>query len=1429
MKLIMASNNFPENEITSVEFYILGSEDHKKNSLCNITSKDLFSNDRPIDQGIYSLNMGTTSFSFRCKSCLNTRDKCLGHFGSVKLNYPVTNTLFRNEIIKWLKTICHNCGDIINNKTTPNKIQNCKNCGFEQPQVMKDPKEPLFLLTKNSKDEEKRIFNDDIEKIFAKVSIDTLKKLNKTENQHPSKLILRTIPAIPNNARPDVRKIKGGSRSNNNDTTTFIKNIVTHNENISPILKPEDKKTSETLLNLLEITHHSMIKEPPNSSNSSKLIGGNGQLLSSISNRLRGKEGRIRGNLEGKRIQYGGRSVISGDNNIKINEVGIPITIATTLDVPEYVNEYNYNRLLKVFQNKNKSYPGCSKIIKASTGSTYYLDNSNNDIQMEIGDILYRNLMDGDEVAMNRAPSLLYSAISGHKAKILGNGDTFRLSVNVVDTMYGGDFDGDAMSIYQPHSIISRNECGILSNILSWFISYKDRSPAMGVYHDNLIGTFELTKQKTNVDRYNTMCLLSQVEYDSYLNKFKSVDDVKLGRDIISLLMPEINFSKKSAFFKPEYSSFINYDKNETHVEIKRGKIISGRLDKKSIGQGVNDSLFHNIYNRYGVNTAVDLLYNIQQVSTNYLLTRGYTINYDDIAIGKDVLEKINDITSSILHESEVLTQKYRSGLITPPIGMTVEEYYEQEQINILSPGDDFTEVVMSSLNHEENNLYKLMASGTKGKPTNILQISSSIGQMSIKGKRMAKTFDFGRAIPYFTRFHDKPQAVGFIPDSYVTGVSSLSAIAQQQDGRNGITNKALSTGVTGYHNRKCNKNLEAVIVDNLRRTTKYDLILQQLYGNDGVDIRKVAYVDFSILLKDDETFKNSFIMTKNDLPKNMINNTSIDILEEYMNNLYKSRNKYRKGFMKIESCNFKDNILSNQQVLPVNIDRVVDDISYDYNDYIKETNYKMTPLEWKNKITYLKERLMYCHYNEYQENKKMKVPYYIKKSFSLFYISIDISLNYKKIFNLGIDTKLMDLIINKICNTFKKSLVEYGTSVGMIASECTSESMTQKILDSIHASATSSNGNFLSKIKEVYSAKDTDQLSDPYMDIFIKEEYENDITKIQELANEIEMMDLSKFVDRFQVFFEEYKNVVHPLYKHEIKTVFEPFEKHNINMITPGNLIKWCVRLELNHEMLIEKNMDIPTIYRKIKEHFPLLHIVYTDDNTETLIMRIYFQKDLFKKEMQINQSTIKDFMKSKVFKTVIRGVSGIISAQVLKEFVPRNIVSDDGSVKMIRKHIIRTMGTNLSEIINNDMIDENKTHSNSVMEIYRMYGIHAAKQKLIQLLRELSGTDINIKHYMLIVDTLTFNGFISNIEKSGLDESNENNALLSISYSHPLQSLTEAAINNDQSYVDTNISSSLMMGTVPNIGTLYNSIIMNESFLENNKNDINDLIDNM
>ncbi|ETI39664.1 hypothetical protein F443_14754, partial [Phytophthora nicotianae P1569] len=419
--------------------------------------------------------------------------------------------------------------------------------------------------------------------------------------------------------------------------------------------------------------------------------------------------------------------------------------------------------------------------------------------------------------------------------------------------------------------------------------------------------------------------------------------------------------------------------------------------------------------------------------------------------------------------------------------------------------------------------------------------------------------------------------------------------------------------------------------------------------------------------------------------------------------------------------------------------------------------------------------------------------------------IGLDVGLAYRRVLQHRIDAKTMALVADRITSAYKKALVEYGTSMGMFASECTSESMTQRILDSIHASG-ASKSNFLNRIKEVYGAKGTDSLENAYMDVFLRPEFEDDVVALQRVANEIEMMNLRTFVRRAQIFFEAYGASRHPDFKDEAEAMRRTFERHAVNQRPPAGLLPWCVRLELSRVALIEKNMQVSTIFRKLMQHFPKLYILYTDDNAEEVAMRVYFGEDVFRRASVVDQFVVHDFLHAKLLKVVIRGVDGIISATVMKDFVPRTVEQPDGSMKVVRKHIIRTQGTNLTAILHHNAVDPHKTASNSVLEVQELYGIHAARMKLIQCLREMSGTDINIKHYTLIADTLTANGFVSNIERGGVAESNPGNTLLSISYSHPIQTITEAGLNNEESLVHTNISSALMMGSTPNVGSNYN-----------------------
>lgn len=1438
----MQSEFIPTSELNKVKFYVLDEEENDVESVVEIKNKELFRNNKAFNQGIYDSKLGTTDHSYICHTCFHDKTLCSGHFGKINLPYPVISPLFKKEVLKWLKIICFDCGNpilkiknasnvpksqLLNeyvkySRSTTQKIIKCIHCNAQHPIVQKDPKDHLKIYIRTNEDE-RRIYNNEIENVFSKISDKTVINLGKDISSHPKKFLLRVIRAPPVTIRPDIKKIKGG-RSNNNDLTTILKNIVNLLDKLPSVLDEEAIIKNIIQLDNIEMHYYNLIKDIP-SSNINKLQTNTGSSLMSISSRFPKKSGRIRKNILGKRTTYMGRSVITGDNSIKINEVGVPISIAKNIQIPETVQYYNRDRLMIYFMNKDKKYPGCSKIIKKSNGAEYYVGAINEDFILEDGDIIYRDIIEGDYVAMNRAPSLLYSSISGHTVKIMDKGDTLRLSVNVADTMYGGDFDGDAMMIIFPHTILSRNECKNLSGVERWGISLKNGTPSIGVYHDGLIGIFEFTKENIFINKFNSMRLLSQNTINH--EKFIFSKDQYNSKELVSKLLPPINFNKKAGFYNPDYADFIKYNLNEIKVEISRGELQKGRLDKKSIGQGVDGSLFHIIHNEYGSEKAFDMIYNLQQMTTIYLMHKGCTITYDDITISKNALKKVHNQTDSILFESKQIYNNLIQGKIIPPLGMKVKDFYEQQQLSILNLGDDFLKPVFEDIKTEENNLFKLISSGSKGKFTNLLQISSSIGQTSIGGERMYKLFDYERTCPYYPRFDDCPQNRGFVTESYTSGVDMLSFIFQSMEARYSIINKALSTSITGEQNRKSIKNLESLYIDNTRKVVKNKNIVQFIYGSDGIDTRKNENVKFNSITMSINDFKQKYKCEFKEIAPEYHNKNIQKILDDEYKQLLDDRNLYRNISLKIEKQNNKNKLLSDMKKLPINIHRIIEDITYNFNDVIKKEKYNLNPAIILEKVDELCNKIMYCHYNEIQYSKKMIIPDHIKHSFTLIRILIRSYLYIKNIISLNLNYAILDLIINRILNTYTRSLIDYGCPIGIITAQSISEPMTQYVLDSHHRTgASGTKTDFLVRMKEILGAKDTSKMKSPSMLLYVKEEYKQNKFKIQEIANHIEMMPLKIFLNGYQIFFEDYKQIIHPNYLHELK-IIEMFEKHNPNVKLPNDLIKWCIRLDFNKEKMIEKNMKFESICYKLKELFPFLFIVHTAENADNVFIRLYIRYQYFKKSGDITLEHLEGFINDSLLTSILRGIDNIYSTNTNSK-IARTLIKEDDSIEKNNEFVIYTDGTNLEEIFQNSYIDPYLSQSDSVLEIYELLGVEAARNKIIIELMNMMPAADN-KHYMTYADSMTYTGQISAIDKSGIEERESNNILLNLAFSHPIQGLENAAINSLESTCSSGLSAPLMVGQMPKYGSSYNTVCINEEFIMNNLVDISNQLNDL
>jgi len=1421
----MKSNNFSYiSSIAVAKFYVIGDSETIIDSNVIVSNKEIFKNDKPVENGVYDAHMGTTDHAWLCATCGNNKTLCPGHAGSIVLNYPVKNPIFREYILKWLKIICFECGDLVTNKVlnvSKNKllseyvkisrtITKCQKCNKDKPIVTKNKfEQSTFNIEYANTTYE--LFNHEIKNILNKISDDVVRKVGKPIMSHPKKFILSVIKVSPNTIRPDIKRI-GGSRTNNSDITALTKNIIEIND-LLPSNIPEKNKISKDLREMyfnLDMTYYEMIKGSSGANNQVRIITNTNKAPNSFANRIPKKDGRIRRNLMGKRVRYMMRSVITGDNMLKINEMGVPISIARSVQLFETVQIYNKDRLTLYFLNKNIRYPGCSGIIKYSNKKMYKIDFIDDSYELQLGDVILRDMISGDVVGFNRQPSLLFSSISSHNVVILPKGNTLCMNVSACN-FYNADFDGDCMNGLVCQNIQSQNELKKLSSVNNWVVSYKDSSPMVGAFQDSLIGMAEFTKSDVYLNKYHAMKMFSQISLHDKDFSF-SKKNYK-SKEMFELFLPKINFpKKKSNLYMEQYTPYIKYNPEDTHVIIKRGKLIQGVLDKSTIGQGVNNSIIHIINNEYGNECALDTIYSMQQIATTFFIHSGFTIGINDINISKTAIDQIKDKINKMLLESRNLTEKLNFGNLTPPIGMTLSEYYEIEQMNLLEPGDDFVEPILNDIDFTNNKLAQLVFTGSKGKNSNVIAINGAIGTQQINGNRMLRNFSYARTSPYFQKYDMDPKSLGYIPNSFREGLTSDIFPFAASEARHGLINNALSTSITGHQNRLSIKNLESILIDNCYKSMKDQNLIQPLYAETGYDTRKTERVKILTVMISDKELETSFHTKLTDINKIFRNNTVKKYLDNEFDIIKRDREEYREIFFTNEKNNPGNSLFDNIHQLPINLFRIIENCIYNYIDVmskIPESKKILDPKKTIDKVKDLCDKIPYLYYNSIQEKNKREIPEYINNATLLVCMYIRSYLSTSNLIKKGITDILLDIIIKKIIIIFKQSLINYGTSIGVLAAQCVSEPMTQYVLDSKHRTGGGggSKTGTIDRVKEILGSKDTDKMKNPSMLIIPLSKYEESKNKVQEIANYIEMMQFDRFTDDIRIFYEKFGSPIHSKFKHE-KKLIDVFKKYNLGINIPNNLSNWCIRYSINKEELITNSMKLETIIIKLRSLFPEIFFIYTPENYDEIIIRCYLQTNIIK-----NFITLKDVIdiSEQINISVIRGIKDILSTEVIK--LIKSYSDDDNSIKTKIVYAIKTSGSNLEDVLNNEYIDKYKTQTDSIKEFEEMYGIEATRNKIIIELRK-AMEDVSKEHCSIYADEMTYSGNITSIQKTGLQKREMNNITLRLSFQSPIQVVENAAVDGLINNI-SGISGPLILGTSPKIGTTYNKVLINENFI--------------
>ncbi|MBI2045302.1 hypothetical protein HYT23_04555 [Candidatus Pacearchaeota archaeon] len=536
-----------------------------------------------------------------------------------------------------------------------------------------------------------------------------------------------------------------------------------------------------------------------------------GQPLKTITERIKGKEGRIRKNLAGKRVNYSGRTVISPDPSIEINEVGIPFEIAKVVTVAEAVTDLNIH-YLKKFIERGEIYPGANYVIRPDGKRKKITPDLKEEIMNELatGYQVERHLQNGDVVLFNRHPSLHRGSLMAHYVKVLP-GRTFRLHPAVA-APYNADFDGDEMNIHSPQTEEARAEAKVLLDVKQNLMSPKNNTNQIGCIADSITGNYMIGMDEFSREEANQLLFSSQI--DGEITK-RNVS----GTELFSKVLPKIDFKNNS-------------------ISIKDGEIVKGNIDKTLFGKE-DSEIIKEIDKKFGRIEAFESIKRAFNIGKNYLNTKGITISLEDLNVEQKIVDESNEITAKAKEKAQEIIKECEEGTIDIIPGKTIEETREIKILKTLNEVRMKIGELVKEKFPEDNPVTHMIRSGGGGNILNITQMACCVGQQDLNGKRIDIGFT-GRTLPFFKIGDLSPKSRGFISSPYIKGLRPDEFFFQAITGRSSLMDTALRTPKSGYLYRRLANALQDLRAeyDGTVRDSNNNII-QFEYGEDGIDVSK--------------------------------------------------------------------------------------------------------------------------------------------------------------------------------------------------------------------------------------------------------------------------------------------------------------------------------------------------------------------------------------------------------------------------------------------------------------------------------------------------------------------------------------------------------------------------------------------------------------
>jgi DNA-directed RNA polymerase subunit A' len=650
-----------------------------------------------------------------------------------------------------------------------------------------------------------------------------------SERSRPEWMILTVLPVPPVTARPSIT-LDNGQRSED-DLTHKLVDIIRINQRF---MENREAGAPQLIIeDLWELLQYHVTTFIDNEiSGTPPARHRSGRPLKTLSQRLKGKEGRFRGSLSGKRVNFSARTVISPDPTLSLNEVGVPERVAREMTQTINVTERNIDDAQQYVRNGPEGHPGAN-YVKRPDGRRLKVTEKNCEElaeKVELGWEVNRHLVDGDIVIFNRQPSLHRMSIMAHEVVVMPY-KTFRLNTTVCPP-YNADFDGDEMNMHALQNEEARAEARVLMRVQEQMLSPRFGENIIGAIQDHISGTYLLTHTNPEFSETQALDLLRATSIDSLPEPDgeNETGEFWTGRTLFSELLPDD--------LSLEFTSEAGDD-----VVIEDGQLLEGTIDEGAVG-AFGGEVVDTITKVYGKTRARVFVNEVASLAMRAIMHFGFSIGIDDESIPPEANEQVEEAIDNAYDRVQDLIDTYEAGELESLPGRSVDETLEMKIMRTLGKARDSTGEIAEDYFADDNPAVIMARSGARGSMLNLTQMAGCVGQQSVGGERINRGYE-GRTLSHYEPNDISAEAHGFVENSYRGGLTPQEFFFHAMGGRVGLVDTAVRTSKSGYLQRRlinALSELEAQYDGTVRDTS--DTIVQFEFGEDGTSPVKVASND---------------------------------------------------------------------------------------------------------------------------------------------------------------------------------------------------------------------------------------------------------------------------------------------------------------------------------------------------------------------------------------------------------------------------------------------------------------------------------------------------------------------------------------------------------------------------------------------------------